>query len=87
MKFMLTYSFEPDRYGDVVKFFLAGKEKIPKGLKLTGRWHSACHGWTLLEADDVATVYRFTDQWESMIRFTVTPVMDDTETASVLKAR
>jgi hypothetical protein len=56
-------------------------------LKLVGRWHSASHGWALVEADDVPTVYRFTDQWESMIRFVVTPVMDDAETATILQSK
>jgi hypothetical protein len=41
----------------------------------------------LVEADDVPTVYMFTDQWESMIRFVVTPVMDDAETAAILKSK
>jgi hypothetical protein len=87
MKIMLTWTIAPERIDDVVKYFLAGKEKIPKGLKLVGRWHSAGTGWALVEADDVPTVYRFTDQWESMIRFVVTPVMDDAETATILQSK
>jgi Protein of unknown function (DUF3303) len=87
MKVMLTWTIAPERIDDVVKYFLAGKEKIPKGLKLVGRWHSAGNGWALLEADDVPTVYRFTDQWESMVRFLVTPVMDAAETAVILTSR
>ena len=87
MKVMLTWTIEPGAYDKVVKHFLAGKEKIPKGMKLAGRWHSASHGWALVEADDAPTVYRFTDQWESMVRFVVTPVMDDTETAAILRSR
>ena len=85
MKIMLTWSFEPASYGAVVKRFLEGKEKIPKGMRLVGRWHSASHGWALAEADDLAAVYKFTQQWQDMVRFRVTPVMDDAETASNLK--
>ena len=87
MKVMLTWTIALERYDDVIKHFLAGKEKIPKGLKLVGRWHSASHGWALVEADDVPTVYKFTDQWESMIRFVVTPVMDDAEAAAILQSK
>lgn len=86
MKIMLTWTIAPERIDDVVKYFLTGKEKIPKGLKMVGRWHSAGIGWALVEADDVPTVYKFTDQWESMIRFVVTPVMDDAETAAILQS-
>jgi hypothetical protein len=63
------------------------REKIPKGLKLLGRWNSASHGWALVEADVVPAVYMFTDQWESMIRFVVTPVMDEAETAVIVKSK
>ena len=87
MKIMLTWTIAPERIDDVVKYFLAGKEKVPKGLKLVGRWHSAGTGWALVEADDVPAVYRFTDQWESMIRFVVTPVMDDAETVTILQSK
>ena len=87
MKIMLTWTIAPERFDDVVKYFLAGKEKIPKGLKMVGRWHSAGIGWALVEAGDVPTVYKFTDQWESMIRFVVTPVMDDAETVAILQSK
>jgi hypothetical protein len=69
----------------VVRRFLDGKETIPKGMKLAGRWHASGQGWALVESDDLLTVYRFLRQWEDMIRFVVTPVMDDAETAAVLK--
>jgi hypothetical protein len=85
MKIMLTWTIEPGCYDAVVKYFLDGKEKIPKGMKLAGRWHAASHGWALAETDDLLAVYRFTRQWQGMIRFVVTPVMDDAETAAVLK--
>ena len=85
MKIMLTWSFEPGCYDAVTKRFLAGKEKIPKGMKLVGRWHAASYGWALAESDDLTTVYKYTQQWQDMIRFVATPVMDDAETAAVLK--
>jgi hypothetical protein len=85
MKIMLTWTIEPGCYDAVVKHFLEGKEEIPKGVKLVGRWHSAGHGWALLDAGDVPTVYKFTRQWGSMIRFAVTPVMDDAEAVAILK--
>lgn len=85
MKIMLTWSFEPAAHDVVVKRFLDGKEKIPKGMKLAGRWHTSGQGWALVETDDLLTVYRFLRQWEDTIRFVVTPVMDDAETAAVLK--
>lgn len=85
MKIMLAWTIEPGSYDTVVKRFLDGKEKIPKGMKLAGRWHAASYGWALIESDDLLTVYKFTRQWQDTIRFVVTPVMDDAETAAVLK--
>jgi hypothetical protein len=85
MKIMLAWSFEPGCYDAVVKRFLDGKEKIPKGMKLAGRWHAASYGWALAEADELTTVYKYTRQWQDMIRFVATPVMDDAETVSILK--
>ena len=85
MKFMLAWTIEPSRYDEVTERFVEGKEKIPKGLKLAGRWHAASYGWALVEADELPTVYKFTRQWQSMIDFVVTPVMDDAETAAILK--
>lgn len=85
MKFMITWAFEPALHDTVVKRFLDGQEEIPKGMKLAGRWHSAGHGWALVESDDLMTVYRFVGQWEDVMRFVLTPVMDDAETAAVLK--
>lgn len=87
MKFIITHDFAPERFDEVVEYFMKGKEKIPKGMKMVGRWHSACHGWTLAEADDLTAIYKFTDQWERLIRFKVTPVMDDAETAGILASR
>lgn len=87
MKFIITHDFAPEHFNAVVDHFIKGKEKIPKGMKMLGRWHSACHGWTLAEADDLGAIYRFTDQWENLIRFKVTPVIDDTETAAIIASR
>ncbi len=85
MKFMLTWMFDPAVHDAVVKRFLDGKETMPKGMKLAGRWHTSGQGWALVESDDLLTVYRFLRQWEDTIRFVVTPVMDDAETAAVLQ--
>lgn len=85
MKIMLAWTIEPGRYEETVKRFLEGKEEFPKGMKLAGRWHAASYGWALVEADNLPAVYRYTRQWQPTIRFVATPVMDDAETAAILK--
>jgi hypothetical protein len=39
----------------------------------------------LVEADELPVVYKFTGRWQSVIDFVVTHVMDDAETAAILK--
>jgi hypothetical protein len=62
-----------------------GPDGPPKGVTMLGRWHGTKSGFCLAETEDIKGLYEWISQWSDLLDFTVTPVMDDTELAEVLK--
>lgn len=52
---------------------------------MLGRWHSAQSGFVLAETNDAKAIYEWTGRWSDLLKFVVTPVMEDAEAAEVMK--
>lgn len=85
MKFMVTWSMNPDHRKDTNARFLETGGGPPAGVEMLGRWHAAAGGFVLAETGDVKPLYEWTGRWADLLDFTVTPVMDDAEAAEVIK--
>jgi Protein of unknown function (DUF3303) len=59
---------------------------MPKGLNLIGRWHApgSSYGWALVEGKDPAVVGQHVAEWEHLLEFQITPVIDDADAGKVL---
>ena len=86
MQFMVTFPLTHRDYNERVSRFLENGAPPPEGVKLVGRWFTASHnkGFMLVEADDVAPLFRYVSEWASLIDFTIEPVITDSEAAAVL---
>jgi Protein of unknown function (DUF3303) len=85
MKFMTTWSGSTTHFKAANARFLESGGGPPKGVTMLGRWHGPNSGFCLAETDDIKGIYEWTSQWNDLLDFTVTPVMDDAEAAEVLK--
>jgi len=91
MKFMLTFSWRPDRKArdeGIARFQKTGGLP-PKGAKLIGRWTRAdmSGGFDLVETDDAKLLTEFALMWSDLMELSIVPVVDDQELADVLKRR
>ena len=88
MKFMLTFSFKPDKRRDeaIARFKKTGGQP-PKGAKLLGRWVRAdfSGGFDLFESDDVQALTEFALQWSDCMELAIVPVLQDSELIEVLR--
>ena len=88
MKFMLTFSFKPDKRRDeaIARFKKTGAQP-PKGAKLLGRWVRAdfSGGFDLLEGDDVQALTEFALRWNDVTELAIVPVLEDAQLSEVLR--
>jgi hypothetical protein len=89
MKFMLTFSWKPDRKirdEGIARFQKTGGQP-PKGAKLLGRWTRAdlSGGFDLLESDDPQALAEFALMWSDLMELTIVPVLEDGPLAEVLQ--
>lgn len=85
MKFMVAWSINPSEQKEATARFLETGGAPPAGVKMLGRWHGAGLGYVLAETNDVKAIYEWTGRWTDLLRFSVTPVMEDAEAAEVMK--
>jgi hypothetical protein len=85
MKFMVTWKIAPAHMGTAVARFLETGGGPPKGVKMLGRWHGAGVGFALAESKDGKALYEWTSEWSDQLDFTVHPVVEDRESAAVLR--
>ena len=87
MKFMLTFTLQPETRNEAIARFLKTGGQPPKGVKLLGRWTSAdlSKGYDLLESDDPSALTELALQWSDLIEMNTVPVVEDKELGDVLK--
>lgn len=58
-------------------------------MKLLARWHDVAgnRGWTISEAADPALLAQWSLSWSDLLKFEVTPVIDDEQLGSLLGGR
>jgi hypothetical protein len=89
MKFMLTFTFKPDKAkrNEAIARFMKTGGQPPKGAKLLGRWTRAdfSQGYDLLESDDPGALTEFALQWSDLMELEIVPVVEDKELTEVLR--
>jgi Domain of unknown function (DUF3303) len=87
MKFMVNWELHRETRAEVMKAWVAlgrkGRADVGKGVKLVGRWHNSAEltGVAILESKDLSAVYRYLSRWNPFMDMTVSPVLDDEESA------
>ena len=87
MQFMVTYSIDiPQRDAAEARFLETGAIP-PEGAQMIGRWHCTGErrGVMILESDDMTVVTKFMRQWNDVLNFQITPVVNDEQLAAVMK--
>jgi hypothetical protein len=85
MKIMVTWKIPPAHMPAAVKQFLKTGGAPPKGVKMLGRWHGAAMGFALAECKDGKALYEWMAQWSDNLEFSLHPVVDDRESAPILR--
>ena len=88
MKLMLVVNWTRTTLDKIGAKFLSGEDvDPPEGARLLGRWHdiSSKQAWLLVEADDAATIQRWTAAWSDFIDWEIYPVVEDEEAAAVVE--
>ncbi len=85
MKFMVTWSVTPERQKQATARFLETEGQPPDGVKMLGRWHAPGMGFTLAETNDAKALHEWTARWLDLLKFVITPVIEDEEAAEVMK--
>jgi len=87
MKFMLTFTLQPETRNEAIARFLKTGGQPPKGVKLLGRWTSAdlSKGYELLESDDPSALTELALHWSDLMEMYTVPVVEDKELGDVLK--
>ncbi|MEP7363093.1 MAG: DUF3303 family protein [Acidobacteriota bacterium] len=87
MKFMVSWKLPQGTFQSAVQRFLATGGAPPKGVKMIGRWHGASmKGVAIAESNDAKAIYAWAATWGDLLEMDVTPCLDDTEGAKVLKS-
>jgi len=87
MKFMLTFTLQPETRNEAIARFLKTGGQPPKGVKLLGRWTSAdlSKGYELLESDDPSALTELALHWSDLMEMYTVPGVEDKELGDVLK--
>jgi hypothetical protein len=87
MKFMLTFTMQPDKRNEAIARFLKTGGHPPQGAKLLGRWTRAdfSQGYDLLESNDATALTEFALQWSDLMQLEITPVIEDKELSELVK--
>ena len=89
MKFMVTFSWEPNTATrqEGVKRFLETGGLPPPGATLLGRWTRLDFGggYVLLESNDPQALTEFALMWSDVMTLQIIPVLEDQPLAEVLQ--
>lgn len=92
MKFAVAWQINQEKWLDVLKVWVslsaAERADAGEGVKIIGRWHNtaARGGVAIMEASDTAKLYRYLARWNPYMDITVSPVLEDEESAALAKA-
>ena len=89
MKFILTFSWEPDaqkRDEGIARFLKTGGQP-PKGATLLGRWTrlDLSGGFVLLESSDPKALTEFGLMWNDLMKLAIIRGAEDADLADVLQ--
>ena len=93
MKFLLTWSGNPDTRHEVYETFAKMSDDDDAadhpGVTLIGRWHDvgAGSGVLICESDDLAAVQAWAYNWNGVLNLTTTAVLDDDECKAMLRKK
>jgi hypothetical protein len=89
MKFIVTYSFEPDKEkrAEAISRFQRTGGLPPAGAKLLGRWTYVdfSGGVALVESDDAKVLTEFALAWSDLLVLNIAPVLEDEDLAGLLQ--
>jgi hypothetical protein len=88
MLFITVYTYEPDQRDAILKRRAEGLFK-PEGAKCLGQWSCASGGraFTLCEAADPLTIFKWVHAWSDLGKFEVYPVVDTEELIKAFAGR
>ena len=86
MKYMLAWKIAPGHIKSAAEAFLKGGAPTPKGLTLIGRWHApgSATGWAVVEGNNATALAQHVAEWEHLLEFQITPVLEDAEAGKAL---
>ena len=87
MKFMITWTSSPANSKATLSRFMETGGSPPSGVTMLGRWHAPHNnrGFCLAETNDAKALYEWVNQWNDLLEFTLSPVIEDAELTEVLK--
>src|SRR5437879_12224663 len=89
MKFVVTYSFEPDREkrDEAIARFQRTGGLPPEGAKLLGRWTYTdfSGGLCVLESEDAKALTAFAWARSDLLSLSIAPVLEDQELADLVQ--
>jgi hypothetical protein len=92
MKFMVTWSIDQDKWGQVLHYWDSmtpeQRASAGEGVTLLGRWHelTSRSGVAIVESTDLAAVQRYVNQWNPHMDMDIAPVLDDDECTEAIRA-
>jgi Domain of unknown function (DUF3303) len=85
MKFIVSWTVQPENFAAVVGRFLETGGRPPEGVKMLGRWIGMNgRGVTIAESNDAKALYAWTAQWSDVMALETTPCVEDAEAGAVL---
>jgi hypothetical protein len=86
MKYMLSWKIAPNNIKSAAEAFLKAGGPMPKGLNMIGRWHApgSAYGWAVVEGNNPTAVAQHVAEWEHLLEFQITPVLEDADAAKAL---
>jgi len=86
MKYMLSWKIAPNNIKSAAEAFLKAGGPMPEGLNMIGRWHApgSAYGWAVVEGNNPTAVAQHVAEWEHLLEFQITPVLEDADAAKAL---
>jgi len=86
MIFHSSYTYTAENRDRVHERFKQTGGAPPPGVTMIGRWHTADgnRGFLIAETEDATAVAAWLHDWTDLVRFEVTPVLDDAQFGRVI---
>lgn len=84
---MVIEHFKEDAVREIYRRFREKGRMMPKGLNYVSSWINTelnvCY--QLMETEDASLFPHWTENWDDLMEFTITPVRTSTETAAIME--